>query len=303
VSALSLEGVRFRYSGAAVDALRDVTVTVEPGQTVAVLGESGSGKSTLALAALCLIPIAAGTIRWNGLNPWSMPGRERRRLRRGVQAVFQAPHAAFDPRWSIARSLREPFDVQSIELNEMAVKELCAEVQLSGQELLRRPNELSVGQLQRAALVRALVLGAQTLVLDEPFSALDVSIQAQLMAFLERLRQQRKLSMLVVTHDLAVARLVADSVAVLFAGRIVEMGPASAVLEAPKHPYTRALVNSQDSGSGVNAGEPGCTYRTRCPHAVRSCALQTPQLEGTPHRVACPVIGAQERVLAQSPHA
>jgi peptide/nickel transport system ATP-binding protein len=292
VSLVSVERLRVRYPRSSDDAVRDVSLEVGEGEVLGLVGESGSGKSTLLKAWLGLLRPSAGVVRWGADEVSALPAPALRARRRLVQPVFQDPHAALDPRLTIRASLSEPFRIHRLPAHDGTLRRLLDEVQLSGELLDRLPSALSAGQRQRVALARALALSPKVLLLDEPVSALDVSVQAQVLALLAALRDARGLSMVLVSHDLSVVRTLASRVAVLFAGRVVEVGPTAAVLESPRHPCTRRLVSATIE-RGVErpiAPEPGCAFRKRCPLAQPSCSEVTPPLPGGAHAWACPVV-------------
>jgi ABC-type glutathione transport system ATPase component len=201
--------------------------------------------------------------------------------------VFQDASMALDPLQSIERCLAEPFEVHRVPFTRGTLEGLLATVQLAAEILGRRPDELSAGQRQRVGLARALALNPTCLVLDEPVSALDVSIQGQIVELLASIRRERTLTLILVSHDLHVIRALATRVAVLFAGRVIEVGPAAAVLASPRHPYSRSLMAGRElSLERSIASEPGCAYRLRCPHRIDACA-DTPSLSPAPHASAC----------------
>jgi ABC-type glutathione transport system ATPase component len=250
--ALALTGVRKTFgarglfgSGTRTVALDDVSLTVARGEVLALVGESGSGKSTLGRIATRLETPDAGQIIVGGVDFGALSGAALRRARRRVQMVFQDPYASLDPRATVGASVAEPMIVHGLARGaaaRAAAAALLRRVGLDGDAADRTPDAFSGGQRQRIAIARALAAEPEVIVADEPTSALDVSIQAQVLALLDGLRRERGLGMLFITHDLAVVRRIADRVAVMRRGRIVEMGPASAVLDGARHPYTRALI-------------------------------------------------------------
>jgi oligopeptide/dipeptide ABC transporter ATP-binding protein len=291
VSALSVARLSVAWPGTRRLVVKDVSLSVAKGEVLGILGESGSGKSTLLRAWLGLIPAASGEVRWGEAVLASVPPAGLAGLRRRVQPVFQDPSAALDPLRTVRESLSEPLELHRVPVTGARLEALLADVQLPTELLDRRPAALSVGQRQRVALARALALEPEVLLLDEPVSALDVSVQAQVIELLRSLRERRGLTLVIVTHDLGVVRALATHVAVLFAGRVVEQGATNAVFSSPLHPYTRALL-----GAGVEpsvdqpiADEPGCAFRSRCPLASAACAT-TPALSPGDHRAACVVV-------------
>jgi len=229
-----------------VRALDGVSLSVAAGETFALVGESGCGKTTLARCVLGLIPPTSGTIRIQGAELSAARGAALRSLRRRVQIVFQNPYAALNPRMTVARLVGEPLRLAGHRRGHLKAPalELLDAVGLAAIHLNRYPHELSGGQCQRVAIARALALEPALLVLDEPTSALDVSVQAQILNLLAELRRERELAYLLISHDLAVVRHLADRIGVMRAGRLVEEGAAAAVLAEPAHPYTAELLAS-----------------------------------------------------------
>ncbi|MER6331200.1 ABC transporter ATP-binding protein [Streptomyces sp. NPDC001034] len=241
---LSAEGLRLRYPGSGNDAVHGVGFEVAPGEALGLVGESGAGKSTVARIVLGLQEPDAGTVRLDG-RPWSpLPERARRPRRRALAAVFQDPLSSFDPRYTVQRIIAEALPATTRAQRRTRIGELLAEVGLDDGTLSRRPLELSGGQRQRVAIARALASAPELLVCDEPVSALDVSLQAQILDLLARIRAERGLAMLFVSHDLAVIRQVCDRVAVMKDGAVVESGRTADVFEAPAHPFTRELLTA-----------------------------------------------------------
>ncbi len=288
MSLLSLQHVHVRYPGGARDVVKDVSLSVEAGQVLGIVGESGSGKSTLLKAWLGLVPVSAGVVTWSGADLSKLSSSELATRRSAVQPVFQDPGAALNPRLTIRASLAEPFEIHRRPVSEAEFVRLLSDVQLGADVLDRRPHELSTGMKQRISLARALALNPSTLLLDEPVSALDVSVQAQVLELLASLRTKRHLTLVLVSHDLGVIRALSTHVAVLFAGRVVEQGTLDEVFRSPLHPYTQSLV-SDSVKLRVDqpiAPEPGCSFRARCPLATGACST-TPTLELRAHPVAC----------------
>ncbi|GAA2793030.1 ABC transporter ATP-binding protein [Kribbella solani] len=300
-----LRGVPWQKAQA-VRAVDGVNLVVRKGETVGLVGESGSGKSTLARVATRLLDPTTGRVEIGGKDVTKLRGRRLRPVRRQIQMVFQDPQASLNPRQSVGTILSTPFRAQGIKPTRAQLVELLEQVGLAEQQLERYPHEFSGGQRQRIGIARALSVKPELLVCDEPVSALDVSVQAQVLNLLADLRDELGLSYVLVAHDLAVVRQVADRLAVMYLGTIVEEGPADQVYAAPAHPYTKALL------SAVPVPEPGvvrdrivltgdvptpiappsgCPFRTRCYKAEDVCATERPVLEpvagSTEHRAAC----------------
>ena len=297
-------------AGQVVHAVDGVSFTIAPGETLALVGESGCGKSTVARLVLRLLDPTDGRIVFDGRDVTHLPPKQLRDLRRRAQPVFQDPFSSFDPRRRVGDSVAEPLVAQGRRAEVAArVPELLDLVGLDAAAAGRYPHEFSGGQRQRLAIARALSVQPDLVVLDEPVSALDVSIQAQVLTLLADLRTRFGLAYVFISHDLAVVRTVADRVAVMHLGHVVEVGPTAAVFADPAHPYTRALLSAvpdpdpdraRDRERIVLTGDPpspidppsGCRFRTRCPIAVDACALDEPVLaeRGMGHLVACPVV-------------
>jgi oligopeptide/dipeptide ABC transporter ATP-binding protein len=295
-----------------VQAVTDLDLSLARGASIGIVGESGCGKSTLARLLLRLIPASAGRITFDGQDITELDERAMRPLRRRMQLIHQNPSAALDPRLTAEDAVAEPLRVQGLASGRALrdrVAALLSEVGLPPAFLHRFPHELSGGQKQRVCIARALALEPDLLVLDEPTSALDVSVQAQILDVLERLRARHGLAYLFISHNLAVVRQVCERVVVMYLGRIVEEGTAAEVLGAPRHPYTRALLESVPrlevrSVSPAAPGEPpnpaapppGCAFHPRCPIAVDACRAAMPALEtlADGHRIRCPRV---EKIL------
>ncbi len=241
-------GGLFRRARKVVRAVDDVSLTVGPEETVGLVGESGCGKSTLGRIAIRLLPATAGRVRFEGRDITETPASALRPLRRRMQIVFQDPLGALDPRMTVRAAVAEGITIHRLAATakdeEARVVALLEKVGLSGEHLRRYPHELSGGQRQRVVIARALAVEPRFVVCDEPVAALDVSIQAQIVNLLRDLQDELGLSYLFVAHDLSVVRFMSDRVAVMYLGRIVEIATSDAIYEAPKHPYTRALLSA-----------------------------------------------------------
>jgi oligopeptide/dipeptide ABC transporter ATP-binding protein len=285
--------------GGELRAVDGVSFALAPGEILGLVGESGCGKTTLGRAILGLVPLAHGAIHWQGRRIDGLPRPALRPVRREIQLVFQDPGACLDPRMTIAQSVAEPLRALAPELSAAARVEragrILEEVGLPSPLSRRYPHQLSGGQLQRAAIARALVVDPRLVVCDEPVSALDVSIQGQIVNLIARIRRERGLACLFISHNLAIVARLAERLLVMFRGRIVESAPRDALLRAPLHPYTRLLIDSVPyaepakarlqlarlravSPSRSEAIGPGCAFAARCAFAVDRCRTLTPPL-------------------------
>jgi oligopeptide transport system ATP-binding protein len=285
----------------AVHAVDGVSLSVAEGEVLAIVGESGCGKSTLGRVMLRLIEPDSGSVRFAGEDLASLSPSALRARRRDMQIIFQDPFGSLDPRMTVAQAIAEPLRLHRLvpRAEEPArVAELLRRVGLRPESAGRWPHEFSGGQRQRIAIARALASNPRLIIGDEPVSALDVSVQAQVINLLRDLIRDLRLTFVLVSHDLGVVRHVADRVAVMYLGRIVEEGPAEQVLGAPHHPYTRALVaampGAQTKTPPLEGDVPspiappsGCRFHTRCAFAAERCHAETPRLEGVGHAVAC----------------
>ena len=307
-----LRGGWLRRPSGIVKAVDDVSFDIARGETLGLVGESGCGKSSTGRALLRLARPTSGRVRFEGRDLGDLNPKEQRAVRRDLQMIFQSPLSSLNPRLSIGKAIREPLDIHRIgkaSEREARVRELLTLVGLDGSAAARYPHEFSGGQRQRIGIARALVTSPKFVVADEPLSALDVSIRAQVVNLMRDLKDQLGLTYLVVAHDLAMVRHMADRVAVMYLGRIVEIAPSDDLFDHPRHPYTKALL------SAIPAPDPdverqrmrivlqgdlpsaahlpsGCRFRTRCPVATSRCAEEDPQLRevndsGTSHTVAC----------------
>lgn len=289
-----------------VRAVNDVSFSVARGQSLGLVGESGCGKSTVARALLRLIEPDEGTILFDGHDLRAAGAAELRAMRRRIQLVFQDPYASLNPRRTVRQTLAEPLKVHGLgnaDWIRAKIESTIQEVGLPVSALDRYPHEFSGGQRQRIGIARALVLDPELIVADEPVSALDVSVQAQILQLLDRLKRERGLSFVFVSHDLGVIRHFCDTVCVMYLGRIIEQGETRAVLDAPRHPYSRILRDSSpipDPAARIVlpkiVGEipsptnppSGCAFHPRCAHAQAECRERIPILaDGGAHRAAC----------------
>ena len=288
---------RGRRRGQYVRAVDKVSFKVLEGETFGVIGESGSGKSTLGRCVACLVRPTGGRVTHSGVDAFTLKPAELRERRRSFQMIFQDPNAALDPRMTILESVREPLDVLGIGTREDRERKALAmldRVALVGQLANRYPHEISGGQKQRACIARALVLEPSLIVCDESVAALDVSIQADMLNLFSDLQREFSLTYLFISHDLRVVAHVSDRVAVMYCGRLMELGPAGAVMAAPLHPYTQALLSAEPEPAPANrrtrhriilkgeipspiAPPSGCRFHTRCPKAERICAEREPE--------------------------
>ncbi|CAN7342839.1 ABC transporter ATP-binding protein [Devosia sp. LjRoot16] len=293
--------------GPVVRALEDVSFDVPRGSVVGLVGESGSGKTTIGRSILQLVEPTSGEVRFNGTDLTKLSAAELRKQRRFMQYIFQDPFASLSPRMTIGQILTEGLEIQgglSREERSARAHKALAAVELPADAFNRYAHEFSGGQRQRIGIARALALEPQLIVADEPVSALDVSIQAQIVNLLRDLQQRLGLTMLFISHDLAVVEYICDTVIVLYLGRIMEIAPSAELYAHPRHPYTRALLSAIPSpvpgdrrqrqlltGDIPSPANPpsGCVFRTRCPYAIDACAAAVPPLEtvGPGHLKAC----------------
>ena len=284
---------------ATLKAVDGVSFDLRPGETLGIVGESGCGKSTLARACLNLIPATGGEVVWQGKT--LRPGDHAAWLaaRRDIQIIFQDPLASLNPRMTVARIIGEPLRIHRPELSDAQVDEkvaaVMAEVGLTPQQINRYPHEFSGGQCQRIGIARALILEPKLIICDEPVSALDVSIRAQIVNLLQELQRRKGLALIFIAHDLAVVKHISDRVLVLYLGKAMELARSDALYARPGHPYTEALLSaipipdprvernkvlqllSGDMPSPIDPPS-GCVFRTRCPKAISDCARTVPAL-------------------------
>jgi peptide/nickel transport system ATP-binding protein len=305
------EGLVFERKVGAVQAVDGVDLEIERGETLGLVGESGCGKSTVSKAILRLVEPTAGSVSFDGQEVTKLGAQELRRLRRRMQMIFQDPYSSLDPRQSVGSILSEPIRTHDLEPDgasvDARVRELLEVVGLPAESATRFPHEFSGGQRQRIGIARALAVRPDLIIADEPVSALDVSIQAQVINLLEELQEEFGLTYLVVAHDLAVVRHISDRVAVMYLGKIVEVAPSDQLYEAPLHPYTIALLSAIPipdpevelkrrrillTGDLPSPADPppGCRFHTRCPYRQPTrCHDEVPALRqlGPGHTVAC----------------
>jgi oligopeptide transport system ATP-binding protein len=315
------EGIVFKKQIGAVKAVDGVTFDLMRGETLGLVGESGCGKSTLAKLLMVLERPTAGEVIYNGQDIFSLNARDLRRLRRQIQIVLQDPYTSLNPRMTVGDIVGEPFqihtDVAPKGDRKRRVQELLDVVGLNPDYINRYPHQFSGGQRQRIGIARGLALRPEIIICDEPVSALDVSVQAQVMNLLEDLQDEFGLSYIFIAHDLSVVRHIADRVAVMYLGRIVEIGTDADIYETPTHPYTQALLSAVPvpdpslrgqrdeivlEGDVPSPANPpsGCRFRTRCWKAQDICAEEIPELvvrPGSPHPSACHFAEIREVVV------
>jgi oligopeptide/dipeptide ABC transporter ATP-binding protein len=302
-------GVILQRQVAAVHAVSDVSFTVAAGETFGLVGESGCGKTTIGRLVVALERPNAGSVLLNGQDISALSGGDLRKQRRDLQLMFQDPYASLDPRMRVGSIIREPLSIQRVgtrQEQQRRVFELLDEVGLPRNAVERYPHEFSGGQRQRIGLARALTLNPKVIVADEPVSALDVSIRAQVLNLMKRLQADHSLTYIVISHDLAVVKYMADRIGVMYLGKLVEMGSAEDIYQRATHPYTAGLIATipipdpaearAREGAGIKGELPspvtppsGCRFRTRCPFVQDLCAEEEPQLRsfGTGHVAAC----------------
>ena len=311
---LELNNVRKEFhtssSKRAIVAVDNVSLKLEKGKTLGIVGESGSGKSTLGRLMLRLIEPTAGEINFDDVNLLKLKNTELRKMRSKMQMIFQDPMSSLNPRMSIRQLVSEPLEIhRNLKASEQnaAVEEIITKVGLEKSALDKYPHEFSGGQRQRISIARAVINNPSLIVADEPVSALDVSIQSQILNLLMDLRNDLNLSFVFISHDLSVVRHIADEVAVMYLGNIVEIAPADQLFSNPQHPYTQALISAipqVEKEKRVNriilkgdipnpADAPsGCYFHPRCPIAIDKCSSVTPTLKitGTNHLTSCHLV-------------
>jgi oligopeptide/dipeptide ABC transporter ATP-binding protein len=300
----------FASSPRTIKAVDGISFKVTRGETLGVVGESGCGKTTLARMILGLEPPTGGAVMIDGANPFGLNGTESKRLRRKIGVVFQSPQASLNPRATIRQSLARPLLLHGFGRDEAVcvIEKIASSVNLGGDLMPRYPHQLSGGQQQRACIARALLLSPEMMILDEPTSALDVSVQAQIVNMLLDLQRDMGLTYMFISHNLNLVRTMSDRIAVLYMGKLLEIGPAEEVFQSPAHPYTKALICSslpyaprknREALSGERLtikGEPqslidlppGCRFSPRCPQAREICSERQPEaVEISPRHSAC----------------
>ncbi|WP_368652650.1 ABC transporter ATP-binding protein [Ornithinibacillus sp. 4-3] len=290
-----------------IKAVNGVNITVKKGETFGIVGESGCGKSTTGRMILRLLEPTEGEIIYENRNVLDLSKKEMKKLRKEIQMIFQDPYSSLNPRLKVSEIIKEVLVLHKIEaksnLNKKVI-ELLEAVGLGEQHMDRYPHEFSGGQRQRIGIARALAVDPKLIICDEPVSALDVSIQAQIVNLMKDLQKERELTYIFISHDLSVVHHLCDRIAVMYLGKIVEMGNKEDIFENPKHPYTKALLNAipkiedmqeeklqlltGDMPSPANPPK-GCAFHTRCPFAMETCKTLEPVLDtlGNNHEVAC----------------
>lgn len=303
-----IKGGVFKRTVGQLKAVDDISLTINQGETLGIVGESGSGKSTLGRVILKLLEATEGTILYKDANITSMKRNQFRPYRRNMQMVFQDPFGSLNSKMSVAELVEEPLLVQtSLSKKERQAKaiEFIEKVGLRAEDRLKYPHEFSGGQRQRISIARALITNPEFVVCDEPVSALDISIQAQVLNLMKDLQEELGLTYLFIAHDLSVVKHISDRVAVMYLGKIVEIAPTTKLFQEPAHPYTQALLSSIPTLTKKKEDEPtiklkgdipspanppsGCAFRTRCPFAHERCEKEVPSLTavGTGHEVSC----------------
>lgn len=289
----------FSASKKFVKAVDDVNLTIKEGEIIGVIGESGCGKSTLGRVLVRLEEPTAGDVFLNGVSLTDLIKKDRKNFHRTIQIIFQNPYDAFTPRDTIEKILLRPMGIHGIgkddnERRQLCIEELNKRGLIPAEDMMKRlPHQLSGGQLQRISIIRALLLEPKVLIADEPVSMLDVSVRAEILNMLLALRKEKNISVLFISHDIALTRYISDNVAVMYLGKIVEYGPTDDVLLSPQHPYTQALVSNYGSLDPFDKTEkipvkgepptpidpgPGCYFAPRCFKAVESCFKKNPDV-------------------------
>jgi len=308
----TLKHSRLFGRSAELRAVDGVSLVVRRSQTMGIVGESGSGKTTLALAVARLVTVTGGQIDMNGIDLLGLSGEALRKIRHGMQFIFQDPYSSLNPRLRASKIVRETLDrleIGSVSSRDERVKELFDQVGLRREQLQLFPHQFSGGQRQRIGIARAIASNPALVICDEPVSALDVGVQAQILNLLRRLQEQLGLTYLFISHDLGVVQHMCDEIAVMYMGKIVEQADRESLFNDPRHPYTRALLsavpsadpsrrNRQNritvSGDPPNPIDlpPGCRFASRCPQVADQCRTNQPDLKAVAptHRVACHLV-------------
>ncbi|MFM6929219.1 MAG: ABC transporter ATP-binding protein [Bdellovibrio sp.] len=291
---------------ASVKAVDDVSLAIRKGETFGLVGESGCGKSTLGRTLIRLYEPTAGTIQFEGQDFLKLKGDGLRKKRKDMQMIFQDPYASLDPRMTVGQIIRQPMDIHNVDTPENRTKRVLELIELVGlrkSAVNRYPHEFSGGQRQRICIARAIALNPELIICDEPVSALDVSIQAQILNLLEDLQQKLGLTYIFISHDLSVIEHICDRIAVMYLGKIVEIADRDELFKNPTHPYTQALIGAiprvghgkkkikkslgGEVPSPINPPS-GCSFHTRCPYVMDICKSKVPVLEGANnHLKAC----------------
>ncbi|MCR5265616.1 MAG: ABC transporter ATP-binding protein [Cyanobacteria bacterium RUI128] len=308
MSLLEINDLKIEYKTAqlngtkTVKAVNGISLSVNKGEIYAIAGESGCGKSTLAKAVMHLVPVKSGNIIYSGQNTSELKNKDLKEYRKKVQMVFQNPYSSLNPKMKIREILAEPLKINTLltskEIDEK-VENITAKVGLDTNQLELYPHEFSGGQRQRIAIARALILEPELIIADEPVSALDASVQAQILNLLNELKNEFNLTMIFISHDLSVIKFLADKVSVMYLGEILESGTTEEIFNNPKHPYTKALLESVPKygkkTENILSGDlpvelpEGCKFASRCIHTEDKCTLKCPDFVDITdtHKVRC----------------